>query len=171
MTVGARGPRRTLSLLVGALLGITVGVGGSALWFREGGRPAAAARRGPDLEQERRQMTRQYLDAKARFAGDTRDATWARGAEDSLRSAFVQAAPPLGYQLEGAECRSRSCALLLKWSTRGEAERAVERLISLPLPINCQSLISVPDEGPDACNDRGCVASLLLTDCQRQPGG
>jgi hypothetical protein len=171
MTVGTRGPRRTPSLLVGAFLGIVVGVGGSALWFRDGGRPAAAARRAPDLEQERRQMTRQYLDAKARFDGDTRDATWAKDAEGSLRSAFVRAASPLGYQLEGAECRSRSCVLLLKWSARGEAERAVERLISLPLPINCQSLISVPDEAPDTCNDRGCMARLLLTDCQRQPGG
>ncbi|MBI2392314.1 MAG: hypothetical protein HYV09_22195 [Deltaproteobacteria bacterium] len=97
------------------------------------------------------------------------DASWAPGAEKSLRTDFAEVATSARATVLGVHCKTTSCKVDLEWNSYAEANDAISEITRAQYALNCMRSISLLDPPVQGARYR---ASAMF-DCTelRHPSG
>lgn len=118
----------------------------------------------PEARAEKERMAEAAHEAAlALHRQEPRDAPWAREREQALTGQLTQAAPTVGMEVVGVDCRTTSCVARLRWADMATARGQIAALLDETARVGCARRIQFPDTGAAP------YEAELYLECPRSP--
>lgn len=115
------------------------------------------------LERRAQEKFYEHQTLVAQHDREQRDTSWADQMEKRIDERLRSKPENASVNVEHADCRSRSCAVVMKWKSRAEAQSELMTAIQLTSGIDCASRITLPTEEVNGDEFR----AIMLFDCKK----
>jgi hypothetical protein len=118
-------------------------------------------------EEARRAAIKEREDRIARHFRDETDTDWARASGSSFFEDLSPVAAKNGFRITNVDCRTTSCAVVLRWNSFVDAERTWESAFNARVRIGCArdlALVPPPDHTPP-------YEATMLFECELSRSG
>lgn len=105
-----------------------------------------------------------WEDSKVAFKREPIDRNWASSTQSLFEEDVAQLAAQKGdYSIVSTECRTNSCAMVLRWPSYGAASTGFTELLHHAYSTNCAKSTLLPE--PDDATDNQPYDMTILFDC------